>query len=86
MNIPYPQRKPNRLREFDYSSNRAYFVTICTQDRKNTLCHIVGDGSPVPKPYVLRMRQSNSLTVTFYRRDGKPVPYIFPHISTVHRW
>ena len=51
MNIPYPQRKPNRLREFDYSSNRAYFVTICTQDRKNTLCHIVGDGSPVPKPY-----------------------------------
>ena len=51
MNIPYPQRKPNRLPEFDYSSNRAYFVTICTQDRKNTLCSIVGDGSPVPKPY-----------------------------------
>ena len=51
MNIPYPQRKPNRLPEFDYNSNRAYFVTICTQDRKNTLCSIVGDGSPVPKPY-----------------------------------
>ena len=51
MNIPYPQRKPNRLPEFDCSSNRAYFVTICTQDRKNTLCRIVGDGSPVPKPY-----------------------------------
>ena len=51
MNIPYPQRKPNRLPEFDYSSNRAYFVTICTQGRKNTLCSIVGDGSPVPKPY-----------------------------------
>ena len=51
MSIPYPQRKPNRLPEFDYSSNHAYFVTICTQDRKNTLCRIVGDGSPVPKPY-----------------------------------
>ena len=51
MNIPYPQRKPNRLPAFDYSSNRAYFVTICTQDRKNTLCRIVGDGLPVPKPY-----------------------------------
>ena len=51
MSVPCPRRKPNRLPNFDYSSNHAYFVTICTQDRKNTLCSIVGDGFPVPKPY-----------------------------------
>lgn len=51
MSVPYPRRKPNRLPNFDYSSNHAYFVTICTQDRKKTLCSIVGDGFPVPKPY-----------------------------------
>ena len=44
-----PQRKPNRLKQYDYSSHGAYFVTICTESRKNTLCTIVGDGLPVPK-------------------------------------
>ena len=46
-----PQRKHNRLCDYDYSLNGAYFVTICTQDRKKILSQIVGDGFPVPKPY-----------------------------------
>ena len=45
------QRKPNRLTEYDYNQNGAYFVTICTQDRKKILSEIVGDGFPVPKPF-----------------------------------
>ena len=28
------KRKPTRLREFDYSSNGAYFVTVCTKNKK----------------------------------------------------
>ena len=44
------KRKPNRLWEYDYSTNGAYFVTICTQDRRKILSSIVGDGFPVPKP------------------------------------
>lgn len=45
-----PKRKQNRLKEYDYSTAGAYFVTICTHERRNILCEIVGDGSPVPKP------------------------------------
>jgi REP element-mobilizing transposase RayT len=46
------QRKPNRLNEYDYNQNGAYFVTICTQDRKQILSSIVGDDAHiVPKPY-----------------------------------
>ena len=30
-----PKRKQNRLKEFDYSSPNAYFITICTHNRKN---------------------------------------------------
>ena len=45
-----PNRKPNRLTEYDYNTPNAYFVTICTQDRKQILSQIVGDGFPVPKP------------------------------------
>ncbi len=44
-----PVRKRNRLPYYDYSTNGGYFVTICTEKRKNTLGTIVGDGFPVPK-------------------------------------
>ena len=30
-----PKRKQNRLTEYDYSTPNAYFITICTQNRKN---------------------------------------------------
>ena len=47
-----PHRKQNRLPQFDYSASGAYFITICTQDRKPLLCEIVGDDAHiVPKPY-----------------------------------
>ena len=49
-----PERKANRLPDYDYSQNGAYFVTICTQDRKRILSEIVGDDAHiVPKPYGL---------------------------------
>lgn len=34
------KRKPNRLKNYDYSQNGAYFITICTKDRKPILSHI----------------------------------------------
>ena len=41
-----PNRKTIRLKNFDYSSPGAYFITICTKDRKEILSHIVGTGVP----------------------------------------
>ncbi len=38
------QRKANRLKNFDYSSNGVYFLTICTHGREKLLCDIVGEG------------------------------------------
>ncbi len=43
-NTEFPKRKPNRMASYDYSSNGAYFITICTDNRKNILCKIVGEG------------------------------------------
>ena len=37
-----PTRKQNRLPQFDYSTPRAYFITICTQNRRNLLWDNVG--------------------------------------------
>ena len=39
-----PNRKPTRLKDYDYSSSGAYFITVCTQNRKKLLSKIVGDG------------------------------------------
>jgi len=32
-----PQRKRIRLKEYDYSQEGYYFITICTKDRKEIL-------------------------------------------------
>ena len=41
-----PNRKTTRLKDYDYSSPGAYFITICTKDRKEILSNIVGTGVP----------------------------------------
>ena len=50
MNLP--QRKQNRLQNYDYGQNGAYFITICVKQRKPILSNIVGDDAHiVPKKY-----------------------------------
>ncbi|MBR5616170.1 MAG: hypothetical protein IKW66_05055, partial [Clostridia bacterium] len=38
------QRKTPRLQSFDYNRAGAYFITICTQNRRCILSRIVGTG------------------------------------------
>ena len=52
-----PQRKPTRWAGFDYSRGGAYFITVCTQDRKMILSTVaktetvkpVGEGFALPQ-------------------------------------
>jgi len=37
-----PERKTIRLKDYDYSTPGWYFITICTKNRENLLCNIVG--------------------------------------------
>ena len=39
-----PKRKPTRLKNYDYSQNGYYFVTICTHNKNCIFCNIVGQG------------------------------------------
>ena len=49
MDNELPNRKPTRLKNFDYSNNGVYFITLCTQSRKSILSKIiVGEGLPLP--------------------------------------
>ena len=39
--MDHPKRKQPRLKEYDYSENGMYFVTICTEGRSRILSHII---------------------------------------------
>ena len=42
IHMEFPKRKQNRLTEYDYSTPNAYFITICTEKRKNLFWKDVG--------------------------------------------
>ena len=48
--MDFKNRKQLRLNNYDYSNNGAYFITVCTQGRRNILSRIiVGEGfHPLP--------------------------------------
>ncbi len=47
-----PKRKSNRLENYDYGTEGAYFITLCTQNRAKILRNVVGDDAHiVPKEY-----------------------------------
>ena len=49
-NMNLPKRKQLRLNGHDYSQNGAYYITVCTKNKEQILCEIVGDGlCAVPK-------------------------------------
>jgi REP element-mobilizing transposase RayT len=45
--VALPKRKPTRLKQFDYSQNGYYFITICTYKKQKILCDIVGDDAHI---------------------------------------
>jgi len=45
-----PQRKPNRLKDYDYSQDGAYFVTICAKDRLELFATIDTVGAAICRP------------------------------------
>ena len=53
MNMEFLKRKPNRLKSWNYSSNAAYFVTICLKNKQNLFWNIVGAHSVRPQEIAL---------------------------------
>ena len=54
-----PKRKHPRLDNYDYSSAGAYFITICTQNRRCVLSRIVGRG--------LAPAETTAIEYTYFR-------------------
>jgi len=50
--VKLPERKPNRLKDYDYSQSGAYFVTICTKDHKHLFGKITVGASVLARPNI----------------------------------
>ena len=49
-----PKRKANRLENYDYSRNGAYFITLCVRNRKPILSRIIV-GASIARPSITEM-------------------------------
>lgn len=73
-----PNRKPNRLKDYDYSSNGAYFITLCTNQRKNLFWNDVG--ASIARPSDVNLSAYGAIVDTVIR--GIPIHY--PAITVDH--
>lgn len=71
----YHKRKPNRLINYDYSQNGAYFVTICTKDRRETLWEV---GARIARPKEEIVLSNNGLVIESAILN---IPQYYPSIS-----
>ena len=67
-----PKRKNNRLSNYDYSQNGAYFITICTKD-KNPLLWCVGANCVRPLLSNIGQLVENEISVLSKTYDGVDV-------------
>ena len=74
-----PKRKRIRLPEYDYSSPGAYFVTICTQDRKCILSSITV-GAAISRPPEVRLTRYGEIVDLAIRN----IPSVYPNVSVDH--
>lgn len=76
-----PKRKSIRLKNYNYSSNGVYFITICTHNRKCLFGEIVGNGldrsSDVDVNGMIRLSQCGEIV----KKDLENLSQHFSHIT-----
>ena len=75
------KRKEIRLKEYDYSTNGAYFVTVCTKGRKQILSTICVGGGPLDAPIVKlteigKIIENNIIKMNYLYENIKVTDYV----------
>ena len=78
MDKELPSRKRNRLKHYDYSSCGAYFITICTSDRRNYFWN--GVGATIGRPQDVDLSQYGKLVDEAINN----IPSIYPTLKLDH--
>ena len=68
------KRKPLRLKDFDYSTDGAYFITVCTKDRKSLFAPVGADSISA------RMVEKTFIkTIEAYENVESPIYVVMPN-------
>ena len=78
IHMELPKRKQNRLTEYDYSNPNAYFITICTKNRKNLFWE--GVGAIIDRPESVPLTKIGMVV----RRSIDNIPSHYPAITVDH--
>ena len=70
-----PKRKQNRLTEYDYSTPNAYFITICTENRRNLFWKDIG--TVIDRPENVPLTNLGIIA----RQSVMNIPKYYPTIS-----
>ena len=73
-----PQRKTNRLPDYDYSTPGAYFITICTKERKCLFWENVG--ASIARPQTPQLSRYGLIADAAFQN----IPNCYPEISLDH--
>ena len=78
-----PKRKQNRLQEYDYNSNGAYFITICTKDKKHLFWkENINVGANCVRPYEYQL-SSVGITVN---EEIKNINNVYGNIVRIDKY
>ena len=78
-----PTRKPNRLKDYDYSSDGFYFITFCTKDMKCLLSEIVGADIIRPQNNEFVFKKYNVILTDYGKIVDKAINSIESHYDTI---
>ena len=79
MKEPYPQRRDPRLKGWDYGQNGAYFITICTKNRRPILSSVSPPRDHSLGVPLLRLLDSGVIVDRQIRMLGKAYPWLVLH-------
>lgn len=71
------RRKQHRLQQYDYSTGGAYFITICTKDRKNLFWQV---GASIARPDEIRLSEIGEIV----NRSICAIPSHYPQVTVDH--
>ena len=69
-----PKRKPNRLKDFDYSQPNAYFITICTKNKEMLFWENVG--ASIARPEDVQLSKYGKIVVEAIEKISTIYPVI----------
>ena len=58
MDNKLPERKPNRLKNYDYSSVGTYFITICTKNKEKIFWDV---GATIGRPPTVHLNEKGKI-------------------------